>query len=92
MTLSIARPTTTTSRPQASAASATARMRATFEAKVVTATRCGEAATTRFSVAATSLSLGLAPSRTTLVESQTSARTPSSPSARKAASEVVPPR
>src|SRR5215208_300153 len=43
MTRSMARPTTTTSRPPARAASATARRRATFEAKVVTATRAGEA-------------------------------------------------
>jgi hypothetical protein len=41
---------------------------------------------------ATSASLGLTPSRTTLVESHTSARTPSSPSARKASSEVSEPR
>ena len=88
----MARPTTTTSRPQSRAASATALMRATFDAKVVTATRCGASEITCRSEAATSLSLGLTPSRTTLVESQTSASTPSSPSARKVSSEVVLPR
>ena len=40
-TRSMARPTTTTSRPHSRAASATERMRATFDAKVVIATRCG---------------------------------------------------
>ncbi len=39
----MARPTAMTSRPQATAASATARMRATFDAKVVTATLWGAA-------------------------------------------------
>ena len=84
----MARPTTTTSRPQARAASATERMRATFEAKVVTATRCGASLISSRELAARRrASLGLTPSRTTLVESQTSASTPSSPSARKAASD-----
>ena len=87
----MARPTTTTSRPQALAASATARRRATFEAKVVTATRCGASAMSRARVLATSASLGLRPSRTTFVESHTSARMPSSPSARNVASEVEAP-
>jgi hypothetical protein len=66
-------------------------MRATFEAKMVTATRCGASAIKLRSVLATSASLGLEPSRTMLVESQMSASTPSSPSARKRASSVGAP-
>ncbi len=91
ITRSMARPTTTTSRPQASAASATARMRETFEAKVVTATLPFAALISSARVFATSVSLGLTPSRMTLVESQTMASTPLAPSSRKRASSVDQP-
>src|SRR6185312_3964612 len=74
----MARPTTTTSRPAALAASATALRRATLEAKVVTATRPLAALTSLVMVAATSVSEGERPSRTALVESPTSASTPAS--------------
>ena len=60
---------------------ATARMRATLEAKVVTATRPVAPAISSRSVLATSASDGERPSRTALVESPISARQPSSPSA-----------
>ena len=78
----------TTSRPARCAAAATARRRATFEAKVVTATRCGASAMRRSSTTATSPSLGLTPSRMALVESETSASTPSWPSAARRSSSV----
>ena len=81
MTRNMARPTTTSSRPAARAALATEPMRATLEAKVVTATRCGASRMRRASVTATSASDGETPSRTALVESQISAASPSSPSA-----------
>ena len=87
-TRSMARPTTTTSRPAAAAASATARMRATLEAKVVTATRPVAPAISSRSVFATSASDGERPSRTALVESPISARQPSSPSRLSFASSV----
>ena len=63
-------------------------MRATLEAKVVTATRRGALAISSASVLATSASDGERPSRTALVESPISARQPSSPSARSFASSV----
>ena len=89
MTRYMARPTTTSSRPAARAAFATERMRATLEAKVVTATRwrrladeAGRASPRRRPPTAST------PSRMALVESQTSASTPSSPSALSRASSV----
>ena len=84
----MARPTTTTSRSAAFAASTTALTRATLEAKVVTATRPLAALTSFLMVAATSVSEGERPSRTALVESPTSASTPSSPSSRSRRSSV----
>src|SRR5919198_706639 len=57
----MARPTTTTSRSAARAASATARMRATLEAKVVTATRAGARAISSARILATSVSDGERP-------------------------------
>ena len=81
MTRYMARPTTTSSRPASRAALATERMRATFDAKVVTATHCGASLMILSKVTATSASEGEMPSRTALVESQISAATPSSPSA-----------
>ena len=84
----MARPITTTSRSQARAASAAARMRATLEAKVVMATRRFAVLTRSRSVSATSASDGERPSRTAFVESHTSARTPSAPRARSLASSV----
>ena len=84
----MARPTSTTSRSQAAAASATERMRATLEAKVVTPTRPRALAISSASVLATSVSEGERPSRTALVESPSSARHPSLPSARSLASSV----
>ena len=65
--------------------------RATLEANVVTSTLCGASAISFSSDAATSLSEGLSPSRSMLVESQTSASTPSSPNWRKRASSVSSP-
>ena len=84
----MARPTTTTSRSAALAASATALMRATLEAKVVTATRPLADLTSSVIVLATSASEGERPSRTALVESPTSASTPASPSSRSRRSSV----
>ena len=78
-TRSIARPTMHDMRPAATAASATARMRATLEAKVVTTTRPVAFPMISRRVFATSASEGLMPSRKILVESQTSASTPSPP-------------
>ena len=80
-TRSIARPRMHTCRPAAKPASAAERRRATLEAKVVTTTLPFALPTRSLSVAATSRSDGLSPSRSTLVESHTSASTPSSPSA-----------
>ena len=82
------RPTSTTSRSQAAAALATERRRATWDAKVVTPTRPGAVLISSASVLATSVSDGERPSRTALVESPTSARQPSLPSARSLASSV----
>ena len=87
-TRSIARPRMQTCRPAARPASAAERSRATLEAKVVTTTLPFALAMSQASVLATSRSDGLSPSRRTLVESQTSASTPSSPSALKRASSV----
>ena len=87
----MARPTTTTSRSAALAASATAFRRATLEAKVVTATRPLAAFTSLVMVAATSVSEGERPSRTALVESPISASTPASPSSRNRRSSVGSP-
>src|SRR5215831_1393385 len=87
----MARPTTITSRPAARAASATARKRPTWEANVVTATRRGAVRMRSASVFATSDSDGERPSRIALVESPTSASTPSSPSADSLAASVGPP-
>ena len=84
----MARPTTTTSRSALRAASATALMRATLEAKVVTATRRGAFTISSVSVLATSDSDGERPSRTALVESPISTWQPSAPSARNFASSV----
>ena len=63
-------------------------MRATLEAKVVTATRAGAVRISSAKVLATSVSEGERPSRTALVESPISARQPASPSARSFASSV----
>ena len=84
----MARPSVITCRPAAKPASAAARNRATFEAKVVTKTRPCVPRASSPSVAATSASDGLAPSRSTLVELQISASTPSSPISRKRRSSV----
>src|SRR6266851_2592439 len=73
------------------AASATARSRATLEAKVVTATRPLAAFTSSVMVLATSASDGERPSRTALVESPISASTPASPSSRNRRSSVGTP-
>ncbi len=62
--------------------------RATLEAKVVTATRPRAAFTSSVMVFATSCSEGERPSRTALVESPTSASTPSSPISRNRRSSV----
>ena len=64
------------------------RSRATLEAKVVTTTLPFALPMSHASSSATSRSDGLSPSRRTLVESQTSASTPSSPSALRRASSV----
>ena len=90
MTRYIARPTTTSLRPAARAALATEPMRATLEAKVVTATRRGALRISSSRVTATSASDGEMPSRTALVESQISAVMPASPSALSRASSVGP--
>ncbi len=84
----MARPTTTSSRPAARAALATEPMRATLEAKVVTATRRGASRISRASVTATSASDGDTPSRTALVELQISAAMPSSPRALRRSASV----
>ena len=78
-----------TCRPAFSAASMTARMRPTFDEKVVMATRPGALAITSARPSLTSRSVGETPSRMALVESQTKAKTPWSPSARKRASSVL---
>ncbi len=91
MTRCSARPPTTSSRPAARAASATALMRATLDANVVTATRWGASLTSSAMVLATSRSDGELPSRMAFVESPTSASTPSSPSAVRRASSGLPP-
>src|SRR6266487_907697 len=85
---SIARPTTTTSRPAAAAASAAERILATFDAKVVTATLARAVRTSSARVFATSRSEGERPSRMALVESPTIASTPASPAALSLASSV----
>ena len=77
-----------TLRPQAAAASATALRRLTFDAKVVTTTRPGASSIKRCRFVATSFSEGLSPSRRMLVESHTSASTPSSPIAVSRAASV----
>ena len=77
----MARPATTSCRPALWAASATARMRATLEAKMVTATRRLAPLMMPASERATSSSEGERPSRSALVESQIMAVTPSAPSA-----------
>ena len=79
-TRSMARPKMQTCRPAAKPASAAERRRATLEANVVTTTLPFALAMSQASVLATSRSDGLSPSRRTLVESQTRASTPSSPS------------
>ena len=76
----MARPATTRCRPAALAASATALMRATLEAKIVTATRRLAPLMMLASERATSSSEGERPSRSALVESQIIAVTPSAPS------------
>ena len=83
MTRRMARPTTTTSRPAAAAASAIERMRPTLEAKVVKATLPLALADDLGELAA-DLRLARAACRRAcaLVESQTSASTPSSPISR----------
>ena len=81
MTRCSARPATTSLRSAARAASATALMRATLDANVVTATRDGASLMILASDLATSVSEGERPSRMALVESQTMASTPSSPRA-----------
>ena len=88
MTRSMARPTTTTSRPAARAASATARMRADVGGEGRDRDAARRARSARRSVFATSASDGERPSRTALVESPISASTPSLPSARSFASSV----
>ena len=84
----MARPATTTCRPQALAASATALMRATLEAKIVTATRRLAPRMILPSDFATSISEGERPSRRALVELQIIASTPSVPSCLSRASSV----
>ena len=89
MTRRMARPITTTSRPAAWAASAIDRSRPTLDAEggEGDAARSPPGRSRRVS-RATSVSLGLRPSRMALVESQTSASTPSSPIAWSRATSV----
>ncbi|MNL20055.1 hypothetical protein D3C87_1412860 [compost metagenome] len=85
-------PSSSTSRPAASAACAMERIRPTLEEKVVMATRPSAFSMIWRSPSDTSCSEGDTPSRSELVLSHINASTPSSPMARKRASSVNGPR
>ena len=76
---SMLRPVTITLRPAARAMSTMAWIRPTLEAKSATMTRPGLCSTIRVSVAPICVSGEVDPSRSTLVESESSASTPRSP-------------